>query len=158
VFRSTATVNRTTILVYTVAVPETEKVQNALAQRWGVGIARGSRSRLVAICVVMAAGTVVPRGGTVGPSVLTVMVMAVRTVVRMTMTGPAVTAGSPPSDRGGNVVGCTSYNAGNVVLLYGKGVVWGIRGGGIPKMRWLRMRVRATAKRRGGGRDVVCRH
>lgn len=57
----------------------------------------------------MAGGTVVSWGGsdTMRPSAVTVMVVALRTVVR-TVAGTAVTAAS---DGGGDVVGCTSCDA-----------------------------------------------
>jgi hypothetical protein len=68
---------------------------------------------------------------------MTVMVMAVvRTVVSITVTGPAVTAAS---DGGANEEGGTVCEAAAAVVGCAKGVVSGIRGGRIPKLRWLGM-------------------
>jgi hypothetical protein len=67
------------------------------------------------------------------------------------MAGTAVTAAS---DGGANVVGGTSCDAEGCVRY--EGVVPRIRGGGIPKMRWLAERVRAaTSEGLRAGRDVV---
>ena len=88
------------------------------------------------------------------PSVVTVVVMAMRAMVRMAATGLTVTAAP---DGGGNVVRGASCDA-KGGLRYAKGVVPRIRGGRKPKVRWLGMRVRAAASEwQGCGRDVVHR-
>jgi hypothetical protein len=79
-------------------------------------------------------------------------VVVVRAVVVGTMTGPAVTATSPPRVYSrGNIVRGASRDTGGV--WNAEGVSGGIWGGWII-LRRLRERVRATAYR-GSGRDVV---
>jgi hypothetical protein len=79
--------------------------------------------------------------------------VVVRAVVGMTMTGPAVTATSPPRDSRGDIVGGTSCNTRRVCIRNVEGL--GVWGWGWIILGWLR--VHATA-RRGSGRDVVCCH